>query len=636
MDLEELQKRIYEKKGDNIEGRPEAPQIFEPGHESMTPPPETPQWSENDAKKLAFGNTIRKILWGAGILAAATAVGLVIWLIFRQGQSFDKTKVALNIYGQDRIVSGEEINFVVSIKNNTNVTLQNAVLDFIYSQQSAPSDSQGLKQQGNLPVSTKNLGDIGAGQEMQLEFKTRVLGDKDSQQNFSAKLTYRPSNFNSDFNGETNFSSTIISVPLVLNFDLPEKIVSGQEVNFTLKYLNTSDVTFSDFKIKLDYPAGFNFENSYPSPSEGNNVWPLAEISSQEQGQIMIRGTLNGEEGESKIFNAQIGTQKDENFIAYAQTLASPQIAVSPLYVEQTLNNNEKLTADLSQTLEYRIKYRNTTSVTIGPVVISLKIDSRAVDWSSVRSLNGFFSSVDNTITWNASSLPDLNSLSGNQEGEISFSLRLKDKLPINSFSDKNFTIVTTAQIDSPNVPITLVGTQLKGINQMTVNVKSRLSLNVKGYFNDNLMPNSGPIPPRVGQRTTYTIYLQLLNVSNDLGDVTAEASLPLSVQWLDRIYPAGEDLRYDAATGKIAWHIDRLPAATGILSPVKQVVFQVAFTPSISQASSFADIVQVAKATGTDLFTQDIITTVEKTLNTTMPDDPIIGGHSEMGIVQQ
>lgn len=634
MDLEALKKRIY-KKDDGIEGRPEAPQTFEPGRTPVPPQVETPQWSEKDATRFLWANRIRKILWSAGIVAALIVVGLVIWFFWQWGYSFDKTKVALDIYGQDRIVSGEEVNYIVRIKNNTKVDLRNVVLDFVYPKQATPSDSQGLRQQGNLPITTKNLGDIAAGEEQQLEFKTGVMGDKDSQQKFLAKLTYRPSNINSDYINEAQFSSVIISVPLVLNFDLPEKIVSGQAINFSLKYLNTSEVTFSDFKIKLEYPSGFIFDSALPSPSEGDNVWSLSEIGSQEEGQIIIRGTLTGEEGESKVFRAKIGTQKEGNFITYAQTLTSPQISVSPLYVEQTFVSNEKLIADLGQTLNYKIKYRNTTSLTIGPVVVSLKIDSQAVDWGTVRSSDGFFSSVENTIIWNASSLPTLNSLAGSQEGEVDFSLKLKDKLPIGNFSNKNFTIVTTAQIDSPNVPLTLVGTQLKGTNQMTVKINSRLILNVKGYYNDNLMSNSGPIPPRVGQRTTYTIYWQLLNVANDLANVSVEAFLPSYVQWVGRVYPAGEGLTYNPATGQIVWQIDKLPAATGILSPVKQVVFQVAFVPSISQISNIAEIVQHAKASGSDLFTENVLTTSEKTLRTDMPDDPIIGRDGTKGIVQ-
>ncbi len=634
MDLDELQKQIY-KKDDGIEGRPEAPQTFEPGHESAAPEVEAPQWSDKDAQRFALANRIRKILWVAGVVAAAIVVGLAFWFFWQRSHSFDTTKVAISIYGQERIVSGEEISFIVKFKNNTKASLKNVVLDFIYSEQSSPSDSRGLRQQGNLPVSTRNLGDIAAGQEEQVEFKTRVIGDKGSQQKFLAKLAYQPSNVNSDFVNEAQFSSFIIAVPLVLNFDLPEKIVSGQAINFNLKYLNTSEVTFSDLKIKMEYPAGFIFENAYPSPSENDNIWSLAEIGSQEEGRIIIRGTLNGEEGESKVFAAKIGIQKEENLITYAQALASPQISISPLSVEQILVGNEKLTSDLSQTLSYKIKYRNTTSVTIGPVVLSLKIDSRAVDWGTVRGSNGFFSSVDNTITWNVSSLPVLNSLSGQQEGEVDFSLKLKDKLPISNFSDKNFTIVTIAQIDSPNVPITLVGTQLKGVNQMTVKVNSRLTLSVKGYYNDSLMPNSGPIPPRVGQRTTYTIYWQLLNVANDLADVSVEASLPSYVQWVDRVYPAGENLKYDSATGKIVWRIDKLPAGAGILSLVKQVVFQVALVPSLSQVSNVVEIVRGTQASGSDLFTGNTITTSGKTLRTDMPDDPIIGSNREKGVVQ-
>ncbi len=625
MDLENLKKQIY-KKDDGIADRPEAPQTFEPGHEAPLTPTQTPQWSASDAQRFAFTNRMRKFLWIGGIAASIIVVASIGWFFWQQQFSFDKTKVSLDIYGQDRIVSGEEISYIVRYKNNTNASLKNAKLDFFYSEQSSPIDAENLHQQGNLPVSTKDLGELAAGQEGQAEFKAMVLGDKDSQQKFSVKLIYRPNNINSDFANEASFDSTIISVPLVLNFDLPERLVSGQTLNFTLKYLNTSDVTFNNFQIKIDFPDGFVFDSAYPSPSEANNVWSLPEIGSQEEGNIIIKGTLSGNEGDSKTFTAKIGTQKDTNFIAYAQTLTSPQISVSPLYVEQSIDNNTGLIADLGQTLNYKLKYRNTTSVTIGPIVVSLKIDGQAVDWGTVSVTKGFFSSNDNTITWNASSLPELDNLISQQEGQLNFSLKLKDKLPVSSFSDKNFTIVTTAQIDSPNVPITLVGTQLKGTNQTTVKVNSRLSLNVKGYYSDSLMPNSGPIPPRVGQRTTYTIYWQLLNVSNDLSDVTVQANLPSYVQWINRIYPAGEDLKYDQATGRIIWHMDKLPAGTGILSPVKQVVFQVGLTPSLSQINNTVELVQQAKATGTDTFTNNVVETPEKTLSTDLPDDQTIG----------
>ena len=294
----------------------------------------------------------------------------------------------------------------------------------------------------------------------QAEFKIRVLGDKDSRQKFTARLNYRPSNISSDFSNSAEFSSTVISVPLVLSFILPERIVSGQTMNFSLRYLNTSDANFEGAQLKIEYPDGFIFDNSLPSPSDGqaqlgdgNNTWNLPEIGSREEGNIVIKGTISGNEGDSKTFKAQIGTPTNNgDFVIYSQALSSPQISASPLLVEQSLLNLPDNNANSGQILDYRIKYRNTTSAAIGPVFITVKIDGKVVDASSVNAVNGFFSSSDNLITWNSSSLPALEQLEAGTEGTLDFSLKVKDNLPVNSFSDKNFTIVTTAKIDSFNV----------------------------------------------------------------------------------------------------------------------------------------------------------------------------------------
>ncbi|PIV38523.1 MAG: hypothetical protein COS30_01575 [Candidatus Portnoybacteria bacterium CG02_land_8_20_14_3_00_45_8] len=634
MDLEDLKKRLYKKDG-QFADRPKSPEEFSVG-QSYVPTGEegsAKQWQEPAPKKFEWTAKKKKLVWlsAAGLLAVAVcvAVGFYLW----NRHSFDKTNVALNIYGQERIVSGEETTYVVRYKNNTKVVLKNAKLDFLFSEQSFPEDKESLTRQGNAYLASQTIGEVASGQEGQAEFKTRVLGDKDSQQKFWAKLSYQPANISSDFFNEASFESTIISVPLVINFDLPDRLVAGQTLNFSLKYLNTSDVSFSDLVLKIDYPADFIFDTALPSPAEGKNLWRLSEIGSREEGRILIKGAIGGKEGENKVFKAQIGIGRDDEFIPYAQAVSSPQLAISPLAVEQSLADEDKAVADLGQVLNYKLKYRNTTSETIGPATISVKINSQAVNINTITAPAGFFSSNNNTITWNTASLPELESLAPRQEGEVLFSLQLKDKLPVSDFADKNFTVLTTAQIDCFDVPLALVGTQLRGENKFEVKINSRLALKTKGLFNDSLLPNSGPLPPRVGQKTTYTIYWQVLNISNDLSNVSVEAYLPSYVSWQGKTYPGEEDIKYDAGSGKVVWNIGRLSAGVGVLLPVKQVAWQVGFTPSISQVGNTATIVKEARITGDDTFTGEIITSSVNALASEMPDDPGVG--FAKGVVQ-
>ncbi len=222
--------------------------------------------------------------------------------------------------------------------------------------------------------------------------------------------------------------------------------------------------------------------------------------------------------------------------------------------------------------------------------------------------------------------MPGLESLPAGAEGELFFYLRIKEKLPIVNSADKNFTVSTLAQINSPNVPLALTGTSLTGKNQLTAKVNSRLILSMNGYYNDRLLPNSGLLPPRVGQETTYTIYWQLLNISNDLTDVTVEAYLVPYMRWKGNIYPKNEDIIYDEATGKVTWKISRLAAGTGFLLPVKQVAFQVGFMPSLGQVGSLAVIVKEVRASGQDNFTEKNISVSAPELKSDMPSDSTVG----------
>lgn len=632
MDLNELKKQLYKKDG-QFEGRPSLPEEFEPGHAAPQQATQ-PQW--NNGQRRGFYLSVERKRMLRLVLAGVVFVLLAGggWLGWRSWHSFDTSGVALDIYGQERVVSGEEVNFAVRYKNNSRVAISNAALVFYFPAQSAPTDKNNVVLQGDSFVATKSLGRLAPGQEGQVEFKARVLGDKDSQQKFKAKLNYRPANINSDFSNEKEFISTIISVPLVLSFILPARIVSGQTINFSLRYLNTSDACFSDAKLKIEYPVGFIFDSALPSPQQGSDTWDLPEIGSREEGSIVIKGAISGNEGESKVFKAQIGAQKNnEEFIVYSQALSSPQISVSPLFVEQSLLDAPDNNVDVGRNLTYKIKYRNTTEVPIGPVFVTVKIDSRAVDLASVRTTNGFFSSSESVITWNSSSLPSLESLDAKAEGELEFSFQVRDRLPVNNFSDKNFTILTVAKIDSFNVPLALSGTQLAGQNQLIVKVNSILVLNMKGYYSDRIILNSGPLPPVVGQKTTYTIYWQALNISNDMSGVAVEAYLPSYVRWEGNIFPKNEDIKYDAASGKVIWRIGRLSAGTGILSPVRQVVFQVGLVPSLGQVGNTAIVVQQAKVSGQDDFTGAQISAVASELKSDMPDDPAVGeGKGKVG----
>ncbi|MBL7155189.1 MAG: hypothetical protein ISS88_01640 [Candidatus Portnoybacteria bacterium] len=611
MELEELKKKIY-KPGAEFEERLKSPEVFQPGRQKEKKSPD--EWKELEKRGLS---PQQKKYWLIGSISAIVIFLAVAGLFFWRGlTSFDKDKVKLEIKGAERIISGEEIIYLIKYQNQTRLDLTKVKLVFHYPDQSIPLETEDLVQTIDLP-------DLAVGQENQIELPVRVIGLQSETKKAWAELSYQPGKITSTFTNQAEFSTKIISVPLILDLDLPNRLVSGQSFNFSLKYLNQGEVSFDNLQIQLDYPAGFTFQTAEPPPLEEDRIWFLGDLMAGQEGKIFIQGNIQGEEGQNKSFQAQLGLFKEEQFTPMAETVSALQISLSPLSVSQTVNGTTDYITQAGQKLTYQIDYENTTDVGIRDVNITSKLESPALDLTSLELKEGSFDGASQTITWKASNLPALGFLGPYQIGQLTFSVKVKDPLPIANYSDKNFKIINTVKIDSSQPPLSLKDIEIAGQSQTITKVASQITLQAKGYYSDDLIPNSGPIPPRVGQTTTYTIKWRLISTTNDLDRVKIEASLPPHVQWQNKISPTNADLEYDSQTGRLVWQVDDLPAATGILLPVKQVAFQVAITPGLAHLGSFVELIGQSKATGHDIFVNMSLESISPVIDTELPDDP-------------
>lgn len=636
--LDELQKKLY-KPDSEIRNRPEAPQAFSPGQVSPSPQqgivtewqglkPKikwTTRLSNFFSSLFSFGPGQKKWFIIGAIILLVLIIGLVILVYYWTWSSFDKTWVTLNISGPERISSGENVIYIVKYKNNTKVSLETAQLTFYWPDNSLPDKGELVEQ--------VSLGNIAAGEEKEVEFRGKVMGLKNSKQDIKASLSYQPAQINSRLENVAVFQTEIIFVPLVLTFDLPERTTGGQQITVALNYFNDSDSPFDNLTIKIEYPEGFKVSSSFPQPQE--NIWQIGTLQSKQEGKILVTGIIDGQRGDSKIFHAYLGILKDKNFVAYTEAVKSSQISLPVLSLEQTVNNSADYIANAGDTLEYRIKYQNNSSLAIPSVKITAKLNSSALE---VTSLNlrerGSFDGNASTITWDQTNHSALAMLNPGQSGEISFSIRIKDNLPVKSYNDKNFTVTSIAHIDSSNLPLALINQQVFDTVETTTKINSKLTISANGYFQDSLLPNSGPLPPKVGQTTTYTIYWQITNPSNDVDNVEVSAVLPSYVEWINKFKPTSSNFKYDSLNRKITWEVGKLPSATGILTPAKYVAFQIALTPSTTQINQVVELIKQSIIIGKDSFTGTDLRATDAVISSDIPDDP--SGGWEKGRVLQ
>ena len=541
-----------------------------------------------------------------GILAG------ILGYYYYQKNIYSKEILKLEILGSEEVQAFEEIEYVVKYKNNGNTTLEEPALIFQYPENSLPTNEKSQRVE-------KALEDIYPGEEKTLSFKTRLFGKENEIKQAEATLKYRPKNLKAFYESKTTFTTKIKSIPLTLEFDLPSKTESGREFQFFLNYFSNSDWPLSNLRVKIEYPSSFEFIKSQPQALE-KTEWDLSILNKAEGGRIEIGGRLLGEIREQKIFRATLGLWREGEFTLLKEATKGTEIQESSLSIFQQINGASQYVANPGDILHYEIFFRNTGEGLFQDLFLVSKLEGRAFDFETLKTESGQFNKGDNSIVWDWREVPKLRFLGRGEEGKVEFWINLKKDWEIASPQDKNFSLKNK-----------IILSQSK--EEFETKINSRLAISQKGFFQDEIFGNSGPIPPKVGESTTYTITWQAKNYYNDVKNVKVKAVLPPEVKLTGEIFPENSRLTFDSESREIVWEAGDLEPGKGVLNQAPNVSFQVSLTPEFYQKGQVPLLVNTAKISGEDSWTGIILEATSPAINTALPDDPTIGETG--GIIQ-
>ena len=536
------------------------------------------------------------------------AIGLVAFWYFNKNQ-YSKDILKLEILGPDYIQAGDEVEYLVRFKNNGNIALQNLELSFEFPDNCVPEDGLPMR------VTKKIDGDLYPGQEKNFYFKAYAFGEENDILEADAQLRYRPKNLQAFYQSKTSFTTTIKHVPLTFEFDMPLKVESGGEIEFSLNYFSNLDYVLKNLRVKIEYPEGFKFDSSDPQAID-NTDWNIMSLAKANGGRITIRGTLSGTEGEQKVFRAKLGIIKDDRFIPLKEANQSIEISEPSLYISQMINQSQSYIANPGDLLHYEIFFRNIGKNPIQKKFMLVKLDGSLFDLSSIKTERGEAGRGDNSIIWDWKNVPTLKFLDTDQEGKVEFWVKLKNEP---AEQKKNQTIKDE---------ISIGGAQ----KVFETKVNSALSLEQKVYFSDDVFGNAGPIPPRVGQKTTYTVLWQIRNSFNDLANVRVKSQLAPNVVPTGKIFPEDAKFTYDSKSKEIIWNIGDMPAFETTSTPAT-LAFQIALTPDKSQIGKIPVLIDKAEIIGEDKWTSEIIKDEAAAVDASLPDDSSISqGQGKVG----
>ncbi len=588
---------------------------------------------ENEGKKQERRKKIKKIglMSGVGIIVLA---GLVWGVVYFRKSAFSEEQVKVSISGPEKVQSGDLVSFDIDYQNLNRANLREAVLHITYPENFKPQEDLGFEADGPN-ARKKNIGTIDGHGSGKVVLTGKFFGPKDLLVYINVSLDYSSSNFSSTFTEKSKTGIFISSSPLLLEMSGPQSVVAGNTVSYTVKFQNSGQEEIKDLKIKADYPKDFSYASSEPLPSSDNNIWYAGNLGAGQSGEVKFNGSLNGINGEVKKFSAAIGEfGSGGEFIAYNEAENEVKIITSPIKIEQTINGSkDSISVNAGDNLSFKIKYQNTGTVGLRDVILTEEIKSPILDYTNINmsSGEGSLDSQNGIISWKGSDIPKLKTLNPGDGGEIVFQIPIKSIIPVTGLDDKNFTFNATVKADSPDIPTPEGSNKIVSGNAVNVKLNSKLGLSMEGYYNDSEIKNTGPIPPKVGEETTFTLHIKLLNVCNDVTDAKVTAILSSGVKWKDAFSPKNADVKFNDRTNELTWDIGSMPAGIGVLTGPRELIFQVGLIPSQNQVGNYADLLGKTVFSAKDTFTKQRLEISSEGKNTNLIEDVSVGGEGKV-----
>ncbi|MFH2062795.1 MAG: hypothetical protein ABIJ46_01415 [bacterium] len=119
---------------------------------------------------------------------------------------------------------------------------------------------------------------------------------------------------------------------VILSIDAPDQIESGQDMSFTVRYKNTSDVPLGTAVLELRLPNGFETTSSVPSLEEGN-IYRIGSLPPWGEGEMEVNGSLLSPLDRQHDIQAII-TYRPANFSSEFQKVTTRGVTVSGSVLE--------------------------------------------------------------------------------------------------------------------------------------------------------------------------------------------------------------------------------------------------------------------------------------------------------------
>lgn len=618
--IEDLKQKIYtptflgRRRKANIPSEPR-------GHSENPWSEETPPSEKLKVKKgRHYLAIITGILLGTGVLFGLGYASIQSGILF---YFLGRSDVEMHIFADPTIVAGQKTTYTVSYKNKGRQPIKNIELFFQYPKSSEPELKEGFEER--FSGTRVSIPEIPGGGEGTYQFRARIFGKEGDKPSAKATFVYQSENLGSKFTLEETRSIEISRVPIAITFRGGGKVRSGEVYEFDIEYASNAQEDFHTMYVRVFYPENFRFQKASIMPDMSDaeaGTWSLGTVQPGTSGTINVKGIIGGSPLEPKTFKYGLGVYSPETreWIPYVERTAVAEIIAPPLFIDMRTGDNLPLSnVSFGDNVRLRLIYKNNHSIPLSNVSVEAKV-SGPIDFSTLFA-NGGLSAGPERIRWTATTEQKLSSVDPGAEGDLFLSFNLKRSKDVLTGSSQNQEVIIEVTIDAEKtqaIDVNLLNTQ-----KFTLPINANILFQAKALYTGPLIANSGPIPPKVGVATTYTIAWELEAQGNNLTDAKVKGILPPYVRWTNVLAPTDEKISFRKETGEVLWDAGSVSVSGLNGENVRRVFFQIEFIPSESQSGNSAELLSKVTGTAIDTFTKkELIISGPAQLTTNLIDD--------------
>lgn len=598
-------------------------------------------------KKRSAGRRFLRSLLSLLVLAAL-AYGAYYFI----NRSSNQAAVALDLQAPERVMAGEEFNYQISYKNTSRFSLNKISLDLKY-----PDNYIFLE--SSLPPTNQNSGwqlpDLAPGQTYSFSVKGKLINKQDAPNILNAQLSYTPANFSSEFSKDASLNTIISGLGFEVEATYLSTALLGQDNEVNLAFKNFGDqVYLNDFFLNASAPSNIVVTDLAPltatapisenasskstsTPAGANGVatsspllavskisgtqWQITNAVSQAAPQnlrLKYKITAKTEDKQSIVLSLE-ELAPDGRILVFWEKTLDLEIMKSDLNLTLSVNGQAAASAvDFGQTLNYSLTYANHSGTTLKDVNIRADLQGEFFNWASLQDKNRGQLGTG-TILWTKNQIPALAEIAPNQEGEIDFSIALNNYSKADLGRDLSLTSQASYNLSGgdPNLE-----SSERRSNTVINQINSNLNLQEQiRYFDENNIPvGSGPLPPKVGEKTTFKVYWNLTNDLHELSDTQVTLTLPAYVVFEENSNVSVGSLIYDNSNRQVSWEVGRLPVSV----KRAEASFNISLTPQNSDLNKILILSSGAQLTARDIETQGLISKKSPAKTTKLEDDDI------------